>query len=257
MDPNAIKIYTDGSAFDNPGERCGFAYVIEFPDSHNKELEIYKETRNGSTINRMELSAVISAMRKVITLCNEIDVTRVIILTDSGYVNDNKNRAETWRKDKWRKADGSPADNDDLWQEFLSVRQKVRCSLDIDFVKGKSNPATKYVDKLAKQAAKEALGKRDTGYQSGKVSRSQLRGKSHPYDLGNKTERIKVYRYGIRGRNTTQIYRVIFEIIDEDDKAIEDHKFFAYTKSSVSRHGVYTVDFETNSEFPLFEVIEE
>lgn len=257
MDPNALKIYTDGSAFDNPGERCGFAYVVEFPDSLDRAQETYQETRNGSTINRMELSSVISAMKKVISLCNEIDVTRELILTDSSYMNDNQGRANTWRKNKWQKFDGSPVENSDLWQEFLSVRNKVRCSLDINFIKGKSNPATKYVDKLAKQAAKETLGKRDTGHQSGRVSRSQLQGTAHLYNLGNETERIKVYRYGIRGRNSTQVYRVIFEIIDEDDKAIEDYKFFAFTKNSISRHGIYTVAFVTNNKFPLFEIIEE
>ncbi|MCA9361562.1 hypothetical protein KC845_03325 [Candidatus Kaiserbacteria bacterium] len=257
MDPNAVKIYTDGSAFDNPGERCGFAYVIEFPDALDREFEVYKETRNGSTINRMELSAVISAMRRVISLCTEIDVTRAMILTDSSYVNDNKNRAETWRKNKWQKFDGSPVENSDLWQEFLSVRQKVRCSFDINFIKGKSNPATKYVDKLAKEAAKAALGKRDSGYQKGKVARAKTAGTSRLYDLGNESERIRIYGYQSRGRGVTQLYKVKFEILDENDTAIEDHKFFAYTKSSISRHGIYTVNFVTNATFPMFEIIEE
>jgi len=256
MDPNAVKIYTDGSAFDNPGERCGFAYVIEFPDALEREFEVYQETRNGSTINRMELNAVISAMRRTIVLCTEIDVTRAIILTDSSYVNDNKNRAETWRKNKWKKFDGSPAENSDLWQEFLSVRQKVRCSLDINFIKGKSNPATKYVDKLAKEAAKATVGKRDTGYQKGKVARAKTSGTSRLYDLGNESERIRIYRYRSKGRGATEMYKVDFEILDESDKAIEDHKFHAYTKSSISRHGVYDVSFITNSSFPMFETNE-
>lgn len=255
MDPNAIKIYTDGSAFDNPGERCGFAYVIEFPDSIERELEVYQETRNGSTISRMELSAVISAMRRTIILCTEIDVTRVIILTDSSYVNENKNRAETWRKNRWQKFDGSPAENHDLWQEFLSVRQKLRCSLDINFIKGKSNPATKYVDKLAKEAAKAMAGKRDTGYQKGKVARPKTSGVSRPYDIGNESERVLVYRYRHFGRGSSEKYKVYFEILDENDTAIADHKFFAFTKGSISRHGIYDVKFLSDTKFPMFEII--
>jgi ribonuclease HI len=222
-----------------------------------RDLEIYQETRHGSTINRMELSAVISAMKRVIALCNEITVTRAMILTDSSYVNDNKNRAEPWRKNKWRNMYGRPVENSDLWQEFLSVRQKVRCRLDVDFIKGKSNPATKYVDKLAKQAAKELVGKRDSGYQKGKVARSKTVGVSRLYDLENDIERIRVYRYRNVSRLNSPLYKVDFEILDDTDNTIPEHKFHAYTKGQISRHGIYDVNFTATGNFPMFEITEE
>src|SRR5436309_2800173 len=42
-DPNALKIYIDGSAYRNPGHEGGLAGVAEFPDSLNREPEVIFE----------------------------------------------------------------------------------------------------------------------------------------------------------------------------------------------------------------------
>ena len=73
----AVKIYTDGACSGNPG-KGGWAAVLVYG---NKEKELVggsKETTN----NRMELSAVIEALKALKEPC-EVDLT-----TDSKYVCD-------------------------------------------------------------------------------------------------------------------------------------------------------------------------
>jgi hypothetical protein len=79
---------------------------------------------------------------------DRLGVRRVIIVSDSMYVNDNHGRAPYWKKDKWKNLSGRPVENHDLWNEFLSLRPKVRASTEIQWVRGKSAPILQEVDQL-------------------------------------------------------------------------------------------------------------
>ena len=107
-----LDIYTDGACSGNPGPG-GYGAILVY-----KGIE--KEISGGeanTTNNRMELMAVISALEVLRESC-EITIT-----TDSKYVSDGitKGWAESWRKKGWRKGDGKPALNPELWGRLLDL----------------------------------------------------------------------------------------------------------------------------------------
>ena len=107
-----VEIYTDGACKGNPGPG-GWGAILVW-----KGVE---KTLSGgeanTTNNRMELLGVINALEALKRPC-EITLT-----TDSRYVVDGleKGWAESWRKKGWKKSDGKPALNTDLWERLLSL----------------------------------------------------------------------------------------------------------------------------------------
>ena len=113
-----VRIYTDGAARGNPDGPGGYGTVLEYVDSkgetHTKELsQGYKKTTN----NRMELMAVIRSLQELTRPC------QVELYSDSKYVVDafNQNWIGSWQKKGWKKSDGKPVKNTDLWQELLQA----------------------------------------------------------------------------------------------------------------------------------------
>ncbi len=116
-----VDIYTDGACRGNPG-RGGWGAILVY-GSIEKELSGgERETTN----NRMELTAVISALKALREPCH------VTLTSDSKYVIDaiTKGWAVSWRAKGWRKADKSPALNVDLWETLLGLLEKHT----VDFV---------------------------------------------------------------------------------------------------------------------------
>ena len=79
-----------------------------------------KELSGGeksTTNNRMELTAVISALSALKQRCT------VTICSDSKYVIDavTKGWAKSWQKNNWIKSDKKPALNADLWERLLGL----------------------------------------------------------------------------------------------------------------------------------------
>ena len=107
-----LDIYTDGSCRKNPGPG-GWGAVLVF---NGQELELCGG-ESETTNNRMELTAVIKALSKLKSPCE------VTLTTDSKYVCDGimKGWARSWKKKGWKKGDGSPALNPDLWAELLDL----------------------------------------------------------------------------------------------------------------------------------------
>ena len=107
-----IEIYTDGACSGNPG-KGGWGAVLVYKNTE-KEISGYeKETTN----NRMELTAVIMALKALKEPCN------VKLTTDSKYVCDavNKVWVYSWKSRGWKKADKKPALNVDLWEQLLEL----------------------------------------------------------------------------------------------------------------------------------------
>lgn len=107
-----IEIYTDGACSGNPG-KGGWGAVLVYKDVEKELSGGEKKTTN----NRMELTAVIMALKALKEPCN------VKLTTDSKYVCDsiNKGWVYSWKKNDWKKADKKPALNVDLWQELLEL----------------------------------------------------------------------------------------------------------------------------------------
>ena len=107
-----IEIFTDGACSGNPGPG-GWGAVLRY---NGKEKELCGGEKN-TTNNRMELTAVISALKAVKEPCE------VTLTTDSKYVVDSvtKGWAASWKNNGWKKADKKPALNPDLWEELLTL----------------------------------------------------------------------------------------------------------------------------------------
>lgn len=259
-DPNALKIYIDGSCIKNPAGKSGLAGIIEYPD--NLELEnkvLFQEGYFQSTNNRMELLACIRALEFVINDMKGVTISRVIIVTDSGYVNDHKNIAAYWKKDKWRNKSGKPVENTDLWDKFLSLRSKTRVRTEIMWAEGKSFPVFKEVDKLAKQSAKSP-SKYDSGYIGGMVTRAKLRsGESADlFPAKGQEAIIRIYEYKDRGSRAQKEYKIKFDLYT-DNQNESSGKYMAYTLEDlgdIHRGGYYKVLFNKNTNYPIFEIIE-
>lgn len=116
----AVNIYTDGACRGNPGNG-GYGVVLEY-NGHEKELSAgYRRTTN----NRMELLAAITGLEQLKEPCT------VTLYSDSKYLIDavTQGWAEKWRKKGWKKADGKPALNVDLWIRLLALLEKHSTSL--------------------------------------------------------------------------------------------------------------------------------
>lgn len=134
-----VEIYTDGACSGNPGPG-GWGAVLIYNGVEKQLSGSEKETTN----NRMELSAVITALKVLKEPCN------VTLTTDSKYVCDaiNKGWLNSWQKSSWKKADKKPVLNIDLWQELLPLLDKHR----VEFIWVKGHNGHKYneiCDKLA------------------------------------------------------------------------------------------------------------
>lgn len=110
MENPEILIYTDGSSRGNPGPG-GYGIIIQqFSDKRSKEFsQGFRKTTN----NRMELLAVIEALKKL-TVKN----LKVHIYTDSKYVVDAVEKKWVF---KWKKTKFKGKKNSDLWSMFLEI----------------------------------------------------------------------------------------------------------------------------------------
>jgi len=152
-----VVIYTDGSSLGNPGPG-GYGVVIP-SDNGDRELSGgFRKTTN----NRMELLACIVGLEQFRS------PAAVAIYSDSRYVVDGitKGWAKNWRRNGWRKSNGSPALNPDLWERLLTLcdRHDVR----FVWVKGHAgNPGNERCDQLANRAAARPDLPPDEGYEGG------------------------------------------------------------------------------------------
>lgn len=257
-DPNAVKIYTDGSAIPNPG--CGgVGMVVVFPDNLEMSDEEISEGYKLSTNNRMELKAVIRSFEWLQQNYSTYKFTRAIIITDSDYVHSNFSNVPYWKQNDWTTKDGKPYENRDLWDTFLKARTKLSVRTDITWTKGKQTDALKRVDQLAKLGAKNP-NLRDTGYSGGKftASRTSTKKAATLFNGGAEEILIRVYRSSIYGRNQSIVYRVTFDLYDQTSGSyISKHIGYTKTDFNLKRNTCYKVQFDGNQSFPQIVASEE
>ena len=251
-DPHALKLYTDGNCYKNPGGAGAIACVANFPESWNRQDEIiFSEGFYETSNNRMELQACIKALEYVAAQGNALGVQRVLIVTDSLYMTSNFKRAPAWRANKWCTASGRPLENSDLWKRFLSVQAKVRVRIDIIWKKGKKSPTLKMVDRAAKDAGRSPQNV-DRGFRSGKVARSKVVGGSASlYVARSRNEIIRIYRSGLIRKTG---HKITFDLYDEPS-ASYSQKCFAYADAHVAselhRQHCYRVSFNNDPKHPI------
>lgn len=254
FDPHALKIYIDGSCFNNPGGSGGFAAIVEYPADYNREDERLEEIGfHETTNNRMELRACIWAHEWIHENATALGVNRVQIVTDSQYVFRFWRMAEQWRRNRWRLADGRPAENADLWKELLSIRSKLRVRTDIEWCKGKKSVITKAADKAAKQAAKQP-SEVDRGFRPGKVGRTRTRvaGAANMFPAAGQEADILVYQTRAYSRAGGE-NKVKFQVFSKSNYDF-DGKYVAYADPEIGgllhRGRAYTVQFNNDQKYP-------
>ena len=137
-----IKIYTDGSCLNNPGNG-GWAAIINQDNKVKKISGSVKDTTN----NKMELMAPIMALK-------EIDKNQQIeIYTDSQYVRLGiTDWIHKWIKNNWQTSKKEPVKNKELWIQLYELTK----SYEIKWIWVKAhagNTLNEEVDLLAKNAA--------------------------------------------------------------------------------------------------------
>jgi ribonuclease HI len=138
-----VTVYTDGACSGNPGPG-GWGAIIFYKEHRHELSGGEKQTTN----NRMELTAVIEALRRMNQPC-EIEV-----YSDSAYlVNCFKERwHERWQANGWLNAKKQPVENQDLWQQLLALMKEHKVVY--HKVKGHSdNEWNNRCDELARAAA--------------------------------------------------------------------------------------------------------
>lgn len=141
-------IHTDGSCLRNPGGAGGWAAVIETAATGAVEEKSGGDPE--TTNNRMELTAALMALSAV------PEGARVALYTDSQYLKNafTKFWLPAWKKRGWKKADGEPVLNQDLWVQLdaaFAARQ-----VQFHWVKGHAgNSRNERCDALARAEAEK------------------------------------------------------------------------------------------------------
>ena len=137
-----IKIYTDGSCLENPGNGGWAAIIID----DTKKTEI-KGSKKNTTNNQMELVAPIEALKKI------PKGTKVQIFTDSKYVKTGITEwIHNWKKNGWKTAKKESVKNKELWEELDFLTNEFEISW--NWVKAHStDELNNEVDLIAKEAA--------------------------------------------------------------------------------------------------------
>jgi ribonuclease HI len=137
-----IKIYTDGSCLNNPGDG-GWAAIININGDVKKISGSVRDTTN----NKMELMAPIKALL-------EVEKNQLIeIYTDSQYVRLGiTDWIHKWIKNNWQTSKKEPVKNKELWVQLYELTN----SNEIKWIWVKAhagNVLNEEVDLLAKKAA--------------------------------------------------------------------------------------------------------
>ncbi len=150
-----VVIFTDGASTGNPGPG---GYGVVRIDGENRE-----ERSGGfrcTTNNRMELLAVIMALRELKSHC------AVVVYSDSTYVVNavEKGWARRWRARGWMRNATSRAENADLWAQLLDLLDQYK--VEFRWVRGHADhPENERCDRLAVQAAHRKNLPPDRGFQ--------------------------------------------------------------------------------------------
>ena len=136
-----IKIYTDGSCLENPGDGGWAAIIID----GGKKTQI-KGSKKNTTNNQMELLAPIEALKKI------PKGSKIGIFTDSKYVKSGITEwIHNWKKNGWKTADKQPVKNKELWEELDLLNNEFEISW--NWVKAHStDELNNEVDLIAREA---------------------------------------------------------------------------------------------------------
>lgn len=147
MSVQSAVLYVDGACKGNPGIG-GWGVHIQYPDGTQQD---FCGGEKHCTNNQMELTAAIEGLHKT------AGIAQVTIWTDSNYVVQGITQwIKGWKAKNWRKADGSPVSNQDLWIALDQACQGRQ--IDWRWIKGHAGHAgNERADALANQGVEQLL----------------------------------------------------------------------------------------------------
>lgn len=145
-----VELFCDGACLGNPGPG-GWAYLLRFHGSSGIKEKEGAGPDPETTNNRMEL---LGAIQGLAALAKPCDVT---LWCDSQYVVKGiQSWLAGWKRAGWRKADGKPVINQDLWQALDAQLQIHR--VEARWVKGHAgHTENEIVDRLAREQASRSM----------------------------------------------------------------------------------------------------
>jgi ribonuclease HI len=148
MSAAQVEIFTDGACSGNPGPG-GWGAILRWQGAEKEMCG----GEPGTTNNRMEMMAVISALKALKRPC------RINLYTDSQYVQKGITEwLRGWKARGWKTAANQPVKNVDLWRELDEAAQAH--AITWHWVKGHAgHPENERADALARQSLREAAGK--------------------------------------------------------------------------------------------------
>ena len=144
MSGSRFTIWSDGACFGNPGPG-GWGTIIR---SVNNEVELSGYSPK-TTNNIMEMTGALEGLER----CPE--GSSITLYSDSKYVVQGMSSwIHGWKKRNWKKADGNPVLNKELWQKLDKAASKR--SIEWKWVKGHAgHEENERCDELAKQAIRD------------------------------------------------------------------------------------------------------
>lgn len=140
-----VTLYTDGACSGNPG-MGGYGGILLYQDVRREYNGYEMETTN----NRMEIMAVIVGLRRLKYPCI------VDVYSDSAYTVNafTEGWIYAWQKNGWKKSDGKPVLNVDLWEELYALTKTHEVTF--HKVAGHAdNPLNNRCDELARGAIEQ------------------------------------------------------------------------------------------------------
>lgn len=145
-----VDLFADGACLGNPGPG-GWGFLLRVKTPAGPQEKEGSGAERDTTNNRMELMAAIRGLETLTRPC------AVRLVSDSQYV--VKGLSEWlpgWKRKNWRKADGGPVMNADLWQRLDAAASPHRVKA--EWVRGHAGHVeNERVDQLASVAAKSLM----------------------------------------------------------------------------------------------------
>lgn len=260
LDENAVNVLVDGSAKEGP-RRGGVGLLIVWADDDGHEArheDSLPYAYEGTTNNRMEIQAVIDALKLVTGRYSPVDphvFGKIVVHTDSEYVyNGFQSALYTWPGRQWTTAEGAPVLNAERWKILRTLVNRLRrerLRIEVRWVPGKSDEYTKKADRLAKASADSALRRPDLPH--------DIRRKWSPLTVGKGTVtmrgQIEVVRI-VKDEYlpTRRVSRYLYEVIDQRSPDYQQVDY-VFSYSVLEAGHLYRIRFNDDLGHPQIEEI--